>query len=118
MYELLRVYNKSIVGTNPTTGKWWEKKDSYTIWFIYQNNRGTRFPILDHISKPDLQNEFRVIWLDFKVICRESDNYDDQFDEEMRALQMIQQQKRQPIAKDVVNNIINQITCRMVWNWL
>ena len=33
---------------------------------------------------------------------RESDIYDDQFDEELRALQMIQQQKRQPIAKDTV----------------
>ena len=41
------------------------------------------------------------------IIFRESDVYDDQFDEEMRALEMIQQQKRQPIEKDVVTRILN-----------
>lgn len=65
-------------------------------------NREDRLYVFSSFSKQNLQDEFRVFSLYYLLIFRESDNYDDQLDEEMRALQMIQQQKRQPISKDVV----------------
>lgn len=65
-------------------------------------NRDDRLYVFSSFSKQNLQDEFRVFSLYYLFIFRESDNYDDQLDEEMRALQMIQQQKRQPISKDVV----------------